>query len=141
VAPTDDKNYSRIVQALKAKIHTVHLDGRLLRAAQARVNLASKVVSAEGEECKVQREKKWFHEQADEAGLELDESLVETGDSSNRQRQGEARRARAELAQMLSQPMQTQRYGKFLSTNSSRATTAVPATLNSNSHKRRRKSG
>ena len=140
MAPTDDKNYSRIVQALKAKIQTVHLDGRLLRAAQARVNLASKVVSAEGEERKVQREKKWFHDQADEAGLELDESLVETGDSSNRTRQRDARQARAELSQMLAQPMQAQRYGKFLSTNSSRTTAAIPASVNPKSHKRRRTS-
>jgi ATP-dependent RNA helicase DDX24/MAK5 len=141
VAPSDDKNYSRIVQALKAKIQTVHLDGRLLRAAQERVNLACKVVSAEGEERKVQREKKWFHEQADEAGLEVDESLIETSESANRSRQGNVRRARAELAQLLSQPMQTQRYGKFLSTNSSRTTAAIPASVNPNSHTRRRKSG
>lgn len=141
MAPIDDKNYSRIVQALQAKIQTVHLDGRLLRAAQARVNLASKVVSAEGEERKVQREKKWFHDQAGEAGLELDESLVETGDSSNRNRQGDARRARAELAQLLSEPMQTQRYGKFLSTNSSRTSAATPAPGKQYPHTRRRKSG
>lgn len=89
----------------------------------------------------MQREKKWFHEQADEAGLEVDESLIETSESANRSRQGNVRRARAELAQLLSQPMQTQRYGKFLSTNSSRTTAAIPASVNPNSHTRRRKSG
>jgi hypothetical protein len=141
VAPADDQSYSRIMQTLNVNVSPLHLDGRLLRAAQTRVNLACRVVSSEGEERKSQRDNKWFHEQAAEAGLEVDEALLETITTTKQDQSGDVRRARAELAKLLSEPMQTQRYGKFLSTNSSRAQVAArgtPSSLNLNSRKPRR---
>lgn len=142
VAPTDDKNYSRITKTLNAQFQSFHLDGRLLRAAQERVNVACKVVSAEGGERKSMRDNKWFQEQAAEAGLEVDESLLEETIDSSRSQQGELRRAKAQLAKLLSEPMQTQRYGKFLATNSARtqmeATAARQTALKSQGRKRRK---
>jgi hypothetical protein len=142
VAPTDEKKYARIMLQLKVKVPLLHLDGRLLRAAQSRVNLACRIVSAESDERKSQRDNKWFQVQAAEAGLEVDETLLETMTVSNHSRIGEIRRARAELAQLLSEHMQTQRYGKFLSTNKTRAglgATALPSVPHLHSKRGRRK--
>jgi hypothetical protein len=73
--------------------------------------------------------------------LEVDETLLETL-AANKRNPHDVRRARSELAKLLSEPMQAQRYGKFLSTNSPRTlvpTTGLPASLNVHSRKRRRK--
>jgi len=90
------------------------------------VNLACKVVAAEEAEKKKQRNRQWFEEKAKNAGLDFrdDEQLLEDigGDSDddprNRGRTKEVEQARMRLQVMLTEPMQTQRFGKFLSTNS-----------------------
>lgn len=110
----------------------VPIDGRLLRTAQERVNLASKVAISEDTERKKQRDDQWFIDQGKEAGLEIDDDLLnnsrnndddEVGkrrDTSKVARVKAARRdaeiARKKLNELLNQPVQTQRYGKFLST-------------------------
>ena len=98
------------------------MDGRLLNAAQTRVNLASKVVEASESERRVQQNNGWFRRSAQEAGLDLDEDLLEDhlgdGDKSDRSKLAEAKKARRQLQQLLREPLQTQRFGKFLSTNS-----------------------
>lgn len=106
------------------------MDGRLLTSAQERVSLATKIVTAEDEQNKVTRQNQWFRDTAEEAGIELDDNcliddIFVTNKSNNNNKAigaaflHNAETAKARLKVLLSQPMQTQRYGKFLSTNSS----------------------
>jgi hypothetical protein len=120
VASGEDKMHASIVQALEVPFDHVQLDARLLSSAQERVNLAAKVISAEDIEHRAQQQNKWFREHADELGLELDESMIDNGladgDNKSRSQLREAQIAKARLAELLAQPMFTQRFGKFLST-------------------------
>jgi hypothetical protein len=122
VASGEDKFHSKIVKALNLTFADVVMDGRLLSGAQERVNLASKVAAVEDVERKTQRDNQWFKEQATEAGLEVDDDLLtdglDDGSAKNKARWKEAQLARERLRALLAQPLQTQRYGKFLSTNS-----------------------
>lgn len=127
ISPGEDKNHARIVDALKVRLEPLHLDGRLLNSSKERVNLACKVVAIDEEARKKQRNRQWFEEKAKEAGLDVedDEQLLEdigsAGDDDDPRSRGrlkEAENARVRLRVLLSEPMQTQRYGKFLSTNS-----------------------
>lgn len=120
VAPAEDKAHSRIVEAAQVQFSNVIMDGRLLSSAQERTNLASKIVLAEDVEQKTKHSNKWFLENAESAGLEVDDDLLE--DDRNRppkeqMQLNEARKAKTELARLLAEPMKTQRFGKFLSTN------------------------
>jgi hypothetical protein len=121
IAPAEDKAHSKILQALQVNFSKILLDGRLLSSAQERVNLASKVVVAADKEHKIQSHNQWFREKAEEAELELDEDMLEDDhdlpevEESERR---EAQKARTRLVQLLAEPMTTQRFGKFLSTNS-----------------------
>jgi ATP-dependent RNA helicase DDX24/MAK5 len=122
ISPAEDKSHSMIVESLQAKFSKVLLDGRLMTAAQERTNLASKIFVAGEMDQKANSSNRWFLEAAKEADLELDDDLVE--DDSNRSGKDElmlkeARKAKTQLEQLLSEPMRTQRFGKFLSTNSS----------------------
>lgn len=121
VAPAEDKAHSKIAEAANVTFTKVMLDGRLLTASQERTNLASKIIAAAEMEQKTNSSNKWFLEKAKEAELDLDDDLME--DESNRpekelQQLREARKAKARLAKLLAEPMKTQRFGKFLSTNS-----------------------
>jgi hypothetical protein len=122
ISPGEDKGHAKIVEALAASFQSVELDGRLFNSAQERVNLACKVVETDDIERRSQRSNQWFKEKAEEAGLELDDDLLEeglgSGDKRDRSKLRESQKARSRLQQLLSEPMQTQRYGKFLSTNS-----------------------
>jgi ATP-dependent RNA helicase DDX24/MAK5 len=147
IASGEDKFYSKIVNALKIKFTTVPMDGRLLAAAQERVNLATKVAASEDAERKATRDNQWFREQAEEAGLDVDDDMLEeagvTGDvKRDRARQSEAASARQRLRDLLAQPIQTQRFGKFLSTNSAatqRVRTDPTMVAPSKNKKKRRK--
>ena len=97
------------------------LDGRLLSGAQERVNLATKVVIAADKLKTMQSRNQWFLEKAKEADLELDDDLLEDDDNiAERERNElrEAKEARVRLATLLREPLKTQKFGKFLSTNS-----------------------
>ena len=105
------------------------MDGRLLAAAQERVNLATKVAEAEDVERKATRDNQWLRELATEADIDVDDdddndmldkgALSKSGDHKrDRARQSVAGSAKQRLRVLLAQPMQTQRFGKFLSTNS-----------------------
>lgn len=98
------------------------MDGRLLAGAQERVNLATKIVECDEVETKAQKSNKWFQEAAEEAGLDLDDDMLDEGlaggDRRDQHKLREAKAARTRLRQLLAQPMQTQRFGKFLSSNS-----------------------
>ena len=123
VAPAEDKAQAKIHAALSstAKFDKVILDGRLMTQAQERVNLASKIVVASELEQKMSAEKNWFMEKAKEADLELDEDLLGNDDGLPEKEEAqlrEAKRAKKRLVVLLSTPMRTQRYGKFLATNS-----------------------
>lgn len=113
---------------LNVQFQEVPIDGRILRIAQERVNLACKVATADDTDRKNQRDDQWFIDQAKQAGLEIDDDLlnnVRTDDDnigsrrnkdSNmriKARQKEAEIARKKLQELLSQPVQTQRYSKF----------------------------
>ena len=122
IAPEEDKAHSSILTATQVDFQPIVMDGRLLNAAQTRVNLASKVVEASESERRVQQNNGWFRRSAQEAGLDLDEDLLEDhlgdGDKRDRSKLAEAKKARRQLQQLLREPLQTQRFGKFLSTNS-----------------------
>jgi ATP-dependent RNA helicase DDX24/MAK5 len=121
VAPAEDKAHSKIAEAANVAFTKVMLDGRLLTAAQERTNLASKIIEATEMENKANSTNKWFTEKAKEADLDLDDDVIERESQWSEKEQHqlrEAQKAKVRLAQLLAEPMKTQRYGKFLSTNS-----------------------
>lgn len=118
------------------------MDGRLLAAAQERANLAAKVVECDEVETKAQKSNKWFQEAAEEAGLDLDDDMIDEGlaggDQRDQHKLREAKAARARLRQLLAQPMQTQRFGKFLSSNSAATEQGVEAHVVPLTHDRKK---
>lgn len=150
IAPSEDKIHSRIVSAVQAQFEAVHLDGRLLIAAQERVSLASKIVEVGESEQRTNRNNQWFKQQAADAGLEVEDDMLEEGlandnDPRSRSLYQESRKAKACLRQLLAEPIQTQRYGKFLSTNSAtkqrvivEPVTEMPQALRGKAKKRRK---
>lgn len=95
------------------------IDGTLLFAAQQRVSLASKIVSCEAAESKTRKCNKWFVDAAAEAGIDVDEDWLDDGlvggSCKDRQRLQESKRAKLELQQLLTKPMETQSFRKFFS--------------------------
>jgi hypothetical protein len=133
VSPAEDKSHSKIVEALNVSFSKVILDGRLMTGAQERTNLASKIVMAAELEQKMNSQNNWFLNAAKEADLEIDDDLVE--DESNMALKDhllikEAARAKVILQSLLSEPMKTQRFGKFLSTNSAVMQTEIAPLVN-----------
>jgi len=122
VGPSEDKPQAQIRNSLKTSFENVNIDGRLLRQAQERVNLACKIVSADDVNNRSMRNKCWMKEKAEEIGFDLDEELLEggleEGDQRDQSRAREAAKAKEKLKLLLAQPIRTQRHGKFLSTNS-----------------------
>lgn len=122
ISPAEDRAHAKVLEALEIGFEHVDMDGRLLRSAQERVNLATKIVEAEEKEQSTRRKNLWFQEKADEAGLELDDMMDENFQEDGkreRHKSREAEKARSLLDVLLCQPMKTQRFGKFLATNSS----------------------
>ena len=120
VAPAEDKAQSKLSEALGVSFSKALLDGRLLTASQERVNLASKIIAAAEIEQKINSHNRWFLEKAKETDLMLDDDILETDDNRTEKEQAqlkEARKAKEKLHELLRQPMKTQRFGKFLSTN------------------------
>jgi hypothetical protein len=120
ISPAEDKANAQIAEAVQVSFAKVLLDGRLMTSAQERTNLASRIVAAADVEQKCQSSNRWFLEKAKEADLELDDNLLEDDDSRPQQEMNqlqEARKAKVQLAQLLGEQMKTQRFGKFLSTN------------------------
>jgi hypothetical protein len=151
VASGEDKTHARIIEALQTRFEPVHLDSRLMAAAQERVNLASKIVAESEVEQRRQRSNQWYQDQAAATGLEIDDDMIEDaadGDIREQSRSREAKAAKTRLHALLSQPMVAQRYGKFLSTSMavtskrvaplSDAATAVSHSFKANSKKRRK---
>merc|ERR1712071_20359 len=99
-------------------LEQVHIDSRLLNEAQERVALATKIVSCNDVESQACKKNKWLQDAARDAGLEVDESMLETslldGDRRDRQRFIEAKQAKAKLRLLLAKGMRKQHYGKFL---------------------------
>jgi len=121
IAPAEDKAHSKIASLLITPFNKVLLDGRLLTSSQERVSLASKIYIASEMEQKTKSHNKWFLDMAKEADLDLDDNMMEDeNDRPEKEQQQllEAKRARVKLAKLLAEPMKTQKYGKFLSTNS-----------------------
>lgn len=121
IAPAEDKAHIKIMESLSVPFHKVLLDGRLLTSSQERVSLASKIYTAGEMEQKTNSHNRWFQEMAKVADLDLDDDMME--DENNRSEKErlsllEAKRARGQLARLLKEPMRTQKFGKFLSTNS-----------------------
>ena len=90
------------------------MDSRLLANASERVNLASKIVACEDAESKTNKSNQWFRKASEEAGLDLDEDLLDDGQlgGSKKERQQflEAKRARQELKALLAKPMRKQAF-------------------------------
>lgn len=70
-------------------------------------------------ESQASKKNKWLQDTANEAGLEVDDDMMESslldGDQRDRARYIESKRAKAKLRLLLQTPMRTQRFGKFLS--------------------------
>lgn len=147
IASGEDKAHNRVCEALNSKhlFREVNMDGRLLAAAQERANLAAKVVECDEVETKTRKSNKWFQEAAEEAGLDLDDDMLDEGlaggDRRDQHKLREAKAARARLRQLLAQPMQTQRFGKFLCSNSAAAEQEVAAYVVplTNDHKKKKR--
>jgi hypothetical protein len=122
VASHEDKIHSLIVKKLGVQFEKVVMDGRLMSGAQERVNMATKVVTAQDIEGRSQRQNQWFKEKADEIGLELDDDMLDNGlaggDQRDQCRLSQAKKAKSQLQKLLREPLVTQRFGKFLATNS-----------------------
>ena len=121
ISPAEDKAHSAVLASLNTRFENVLIDGRLLREAQERVNLATKVMEVSEVERRASQNNRWFEEQAIEAGLEVDEDMLEEGLGKGKRERAklqDAKAARERLAVLLARPIQTQRHGKFLSTNS-----------------------
>ena len=82
-----------------------------MNKAQEQVALATKIVSCNNVETQASRKNKWLQYAAKDAGLEVDDNMLEGGllyrDKRNCQRFVEAKRARNELRQLLVKPMHT----------------------------------
>jgi hypothetical protein len=131
VSSAEERQQKAITDELgKHLFSSVQLDGRLLAEAQERVNLASKIVTCDEVESRSERSNRWFKDAAVEADLELDDDVLDEGlaggNLRDQQRLREATKARSILRSLLAQPMVTQRFGKFLSSNSAAANPPVP---------------
>ena len=126
VASGEDKNHARIVEALQARFEPVHLDGRLLAAAQERVNLASQVVTEDETEQRRSRSNQWYQDNAAAVGFDVEDDMIEgDGDNKEQCRSKQAKASKAKLRALLLQPMVAQRFGKFLSTSKAVASLRV----------------
>ena len=121
VAPAEEREHKKICEAVcgSKSLEPVNIDSRLLNEAQERVALATKIVSCNDVESQASRKNKWLQDAAKEAGLEVDDDMIENGledgDRRDRQRFLEAKMAKSELRQLLARPMRIQHFGKFLS--------------------------
>ena len=124
VAPAEEREHQKICELVQGtggsrSLDQVSIDGRLLNEAQERVALATKIVSCNDVETQAVRKNKWLQDAAKDAGLDVDEDMIEGGllggDKRDRQRFIDANRARTELRQLLAKPMRIQHFGKFLS--------------------------
>ena len=123
VSAAEEKNHQSICKAIKgpmtSSLDSAPMDSRLLTAAQERVNLASKIVACESSESRTNKKNQWFIEASKDAGVDLDEDLLEGGLSAGSQRErqqiAEAKQARLQLKLLLAKPMRKQNFGKFLS--------------------------
>jgi hypothetical protein len=123
VAPAEEKEHRKIYEAVKGagngSLQTTDIDSRLLSEAQARVALANKIYTCNHAESQAIKKNKWLQDTANEAGLEIDEDMLESslldGDQRDRQRFIESKQAKAKLRQLLATPMRTQHFGKYLS--------------------------
>ena len=121
VAPAEEREHKKICEAVcgSKSLEPVNIDSRLLNEAQERIALAAKIVSCNDVESQASRKNKWLQDAAKEAGLEVDEDMIESGlvdgDRRDRQRFLEAKMAKSELRQLLEKPLRIQHFGKFLS--------------------------
>ena len=100
VSPAEEKAHSKILGELNVGFEKAHLDARLLSSAQERANLATKVIAAEFIENKARRNNQWFIESANDAGLEVDDNVLDEGlaggNKKEQQQLHEARRAKGQ---------------------------------------------
>jgi len=123
VGAAESKEQTKICQAVlggdKSHFNGVAIDGRMMTAAQARVNLASKIVACEELTSRTNRNNKWFIDAAEDCELDLEDDMLDEGlaggNKLERMQFLEARRAKGELKTLLAKPMRRQNHGKFLS--------------------------
>lgn len=114
MASAEDRTHATIRQKLGVMFESVHLDGRTLRRAQERVNVATKLVALLLDRNQRQANDAWFQSMSEATGLDLDEDLLEGQEAPSKK---EIVRAEAQLKALLREPLQKQRFGKFLSTH------------------------
>merc|ERR1712194_243486 len=114
VSPKDEKKYDYI--ASNQNFKSIKFDGRVLSKAQHRTNLASKIYLYEHTQLKSQKEKDFLFKISQDADIDYDPDDFDENFVSNHDvvKKVEAKRARYELRQLLTQPMNNlHRYGKF----------------------------
>lgn len=121
VAAPEERNHQSICRAVEGdstSFDIAPIDSRLLASAQERVNLASKIFVCEDNESRTNKNNQWFIDAANDAGLELDQDLLDDGQlggsKKDRQQYLDAKRARQELKMLLAKPMRKRAFGKFL---------------------------
>ena len=123
VAPAEEREHQKICEAVRGagsrSLDQVQIDSRLLNEAQERVSLATKIVSCNDVESQATKKNKWLQDAAKDAGIDVDEDMMEGGllggDMRDRQRFLDAKRAKFELRKLLARPLRIQHFGKFLS--------------------------
>ena len=121
VSAAEEKPHQIICEAIgtSKSLLNMPVDGMLLSSAQERVALATKIVSCDQAESQTNRQNQWVANAAEDAGLDLDDDLLEgglmSGNKRERQQFLEAKRAKDKLRQLLAVPMRKQAFGKFLS--------------------------
>jgi hypothetical protein len=129
ISSAEDKFYKALTKKTGICLDKLNLDSRILAVAQERVNLASKIAGVADEDRKRHRDNQWFIDHAAEAGLEIDDDLLDNGEQMDKRQQAKRSgmdTAKQQLRTMLSEPMRVQRFGKFLSTNLSATQSTVP---------------
>jgi putative cell wall-binding protein len=117
-----------ISKALEVTFAPWTIDARMLHRAQERVNLASKVVAMTDKEQQTQRRNEWFRVQAEAAGFDITDEVLNDMDFTRsndaqynnrvKSQTQEAKKAAMKLSQLLLEPLHVRRYGKFVSTSS-----------------------
>jgi len=115
VSPAEDKPHARILQALQLeqsptnRMETWDLEGRLLRSAVQRVNLATQIVKWSTKDRQTQQDNSWWNKMAKEADMELDDRLLEEMRDDDGPKANQSRRhiesAKTRLQQLLAEPL------------------------------------
>jgi len=127
VTPSDTKIHSLLESSFSVPFSSPSLDPLLLSSAAQRASLAARIVKMEGETERRAKENGWFRKNAEEAGVEVDDNMLDEGEGTLKGGRGGRNAAetvgnklkgmRRELKALIATEMRGQRFGKFLSSS------------------------